>query len=153
MRIANNAAFRASEWNVYNCALPCHPRSKRFHFIERDSRMIANTAFTRPASGVVLHAVSFKNANRAVIHFYRQSNGELTPRTTQHLTQPGFEVATFHSGIELPLRDAKRVQIFFGFGFDWNGQMSNCHRHLLSREHTHPFRKREEFLASSRRVV
>jgi hypothetical protein len=57
----------------------------------------------------MLHAESFKNANRAVIHFYWQSKGERTPRTAQQFAQSGFKIAAFRSRIELTLRDTKWV--------------------------------------------
>jgi hypothetical protein len=57
----------------------------------------------------MLHAESFKNANRTVVHFYRQCKGERAPWTTQQFAQPGLKIATLRSGIKLALRNAKWI--------------------------------------------
>src|SRR5205823_9572889 len=70
--IANNAAFRAAERDVHDGALPGHPRSEGFDFVECNVGMIATAALTRSASAVVLHADAFEYANAAIVHFYRK---------------------------------------------------------------------------------
>ena len=107
MRIAYDPAFRSAKRNVNNGAFPGHPGSQRFHFIKGDCRMVANTAFARPASAVVLHAESVENVERAVIHLDGQRKRKRTPRAPQHFAQAGFEAALFGGGVELAHSNAE----------------------------------------------
>src|SRR6478736_2060330 len=109
--IANNAAFRASKWNVYGCALPGHPRSQRLDFIERYPGMIADAALTRAPRRVVLHTEAFKHPNASIIHLYRQRKRKRPPRAAKHLTHSWIKIAFFSRRIELTHCNAERVKV------------------------------------------
>ena len=72
VRVANNAAFCASEWDVDDGAFPGHPCCEGPYFVERDVGMIANAALARPTRAVMLHAEAFKHANGTVVHLHRK---------------------------------------------------------------------------------
>src|SRR5260370_32194885 len=48
-RIANHSALRAAKRNIYDPALPGHPRRQPAHFVDGNIGSKADSAFARPA--------------------------------------------------------------------------------------------------------
>src|SRR5205085_11428638 len=71
MRIDYHSALAAAVWDIHNSAFPRHPRSEGFNFNESYLRVIADAAFGRAARHIMLHAVSFKDLDAAIVHLYR----------------------------------------------------------------------------------
>ena len=64
VRVADDAALGATEWDIYHCAFPGHPRGQRAHFVERHVRRKTNAALRRTASDGMLHAITVKTSRR-----------------------------------------------------------------------------------------
>jgi len=107
--IADDTAFRPTEWDVHNRALPSHPCGERFHFIGRYVGMIANPSLARSARDVVLHAVSGQDFHLAVIHLRGQGNFQHALRSAQDLAKAGIELQELGGHVELNLRDTERI--------------------------------------------
>ena len=73
-RIAVDPAFAAAQRNIDNRTLPCHPRRKRAHRVDRFARIKPDAAFAGAAAVVVLHAITPKHAHRPVVHANRQTH-------------------------------------------------------------------------------
>ena len=68
LRVAHDSALRAAERKTHQRALPRHPHRQRLDLVERDVRVVADTALRRPARDVVRHAVAPIDLDRAVVH-------------------------------------------------------------------------------------
>src|SRR6266404_5926176 len=112
-RIANNAALCAAEWDIDDGTFPRHPHRQGLEFIESNVRVITNTPLARPASAAMLHAETFKHADRTIIHFHRKRQRQRPTRAPQDLAQTRFEAALLRGIIELAHGDSKGVEVFF----------------------------------------
>src|ERR1051326_1141755 len=65
LRVTDDAALGAAEWNIHHCALPCHPRRQRANFVDVHVRRITDAALCWTTSKVMLHAKALKNLNAA----------------------------------------------------------------------------------------
>jgi hypothetical protein len=83
-RVHNDAALRAAVWQVHDGALPGHPHRQRLDFVQRHHRAVAQAALERPPRLVVLHPVAGEDADRPVIHAYREVHRQLALRMRQH---------------------------------------------------------------------
>ena len=110
--IANDAALGAAVREIDGRGLPRHPGGQRFHFIQRDVRVIAQPALGRAARHIVLHAESGEDLHLAVSSFTGIGNFHDALRRAQNLAQARIELQVFRRHIKLDLRDAKRIQIF-----------------------------------------
>ena len=79
--VADHAALGSAKRNVHGGGLPGHPRGQRFHFVQRDVGMEADTALARPARHVVLHAVAGEYLHLAVVHLGRQGDFQYALRS------------------------------------------------------------------------
>ena len=112
LRIADHAALAAAKGNVHGGGFPGHPSRERFHFVERDTGVIADAAFGGAARDVVLHAKAGEDFHLAVVHLGRDGNFQDALRGSQNLAHAGIELQVLGGDIELDLRDAVRIQIF-----------------------------------------
>src|SRR5262245_7959021 len=70
--IAGHTALAATERNVDDGALPCHPRRERANGVNCFFGMPANAALGRAAGSVVLNAVPVKDVSAAIVHLDRE---------------------------------------------------------------------------------
>src|SRR5262249_51242920 len=108
------SALATAVRNANGGAFPCHPRGERADLVKRNLRMIAYSAFGRPAGDVVLHAVALEDPYRAVIHFDRDRDDELPLGIRQNRAKAFVEPDQIGSQVELFLSDVKRVEVLGG---------------------------------------
>src|SRR5579864_1148274 len=75
-RIADDAAFGATERNVDDSTLPGHPTGEGADFVEIHVRRIADAALGRAAGDGMLHAKAGEDLNAAVVH----ANGDVNDK-------------------------------------------------------------------------
>src|SRR6185437_10800819 len=74
-RIADDAAFRATEGNIHYSTFPGHPGSKSAHFVQGNVRRKPDPALPRSPNGGVQHTVAGENFDLTVIERHRNVNG------------------------------------------------------------------------------
>jgi len=84
VRVADDAALRATKWDAHHGALPGHPHRQRAYFVQRDLRAEADAAFGRAAIDVVLHAVAREHLNVTVVHAHGKIYNQLAFRFAQN---------------------------------------------------------------------
>src|SRR5262249_37503783 len=68
LRVADDAALGAAEWDPHERALPGHPHRQCLHLVEGDVGVVADTALRRPARDVVGDAIPLEGLRRPVVH-------------------------------------------------------------------------------------
>ena len=92
VRIADDSALGAAEGNVDHGALPGHPGRQRAHLVEREVGRVADAALGGAARDRVLHPVSGKHFQAAVVHGHGDVHDDLAGGVAQDLPQTLVEV-------------------------------------------------------------
>ena len=77
-RVNNNAALASAVGNIGNSAFECHPSLQSLNFVNIDVLMITDSALCGAAYRRMLNAITFKYLYAAVVHSYRNRNGEFS---------------------------------------------------------------------------
>ena len=109
--VADHAALAAAERDVGHGAFPGHPRGEGTDRVEGLGRVEADAAFVGAARIVVLDAESLEDADRAVIHANRDTEGILAHGKAQHFAHAWIQLELFRDAIELFLRHFKGIDL------------------------------------------
>jgi len=99
--ITGYSPFASAKWNVYHRTLPSHPSGKSFHFINRNSGMIANSTFGRAPRRAVLNPVTLETLNMTAVHPYREIHVQNPLRVLDHVSNVGTQFQCIRREIEV----------------------------------------------------
>ena len=104
-RVAGDPALGPAKGQVNYAALPCHESGQSGYLVEVNLRVVPYAAFCRAPREVVLHPVSGKKADCAVVHLHRHRDDERASRRAEPLVDGNRQ-------IQMPVRVLEVFQYF-----------------------------------------
>src|SRR6266852_982242 len=109
--IADDAALRAAERNIYYGAFPCHPRRQRPDLIQGHVRSVADSALSRTASNRMLHTIAGEDFNPAIVQLDRDVDRDLLGGALEYFADAIVEPQSCGGFIKSDLGGSPRIRL------------------------------------------